>query len=341
MAGYSFNGRLFAFCLILLLSQVVSAQALTPGEQVLNEARRLEARVNSLSLSENETKLYTDGLKRVQVTARNDRVLLSLYFLQPLQLAVMTNDYHKAKADIIKKGTEAFESEWKSLGEQLNLKEQRFKSQAAPFTAAVLALAEASLTQVHPYYQSGRLYALNRSVDEGMFYLGRAPASLEFALFCQQLRFDKPRARLKLRSITVELNALETETLAAYEKSENKDLRPFISTNVTMKMAADLNREQRYFGALLKYLDATLFLHLLNAVPPNTAQQDELRKQQEVFDKRLTSGKTDHSIGLIYWQMSQRALHPSAEDTIGPEELKRATVIITEVLPRYFKITTL
>ena len=105
-----------------------------------------------------------------------------------------------------------------------------------------------------------------------------------------------------------------------------------------MKMAADLNREQRYFGALLKYLDAGLYLHLLKAVSPDTARQAELRKQQEAFGKKLNDGKTDHSIGLIYWQMSERALHPSAGDTVGPEELKRADVIIKEVLPRYFRI---
>ena len=178
MSSHEFRKRFTILCLTLLVHQLASAQVLSPAEQIINQARLLEARIPSLSFPENEAKLYADGLKRA--AARNDRVLLSLYLLQPLQVAIMTSDYHQSKAEVIKAGKEAFENEWKTLGEQLTLKEQTFKSQPVHIPAAVLALAEASLTQVHPYHQSGRLYALTRSIDEGMYYLGRAPASLEF-----------------------------------------------------------------------------------------------------------------------------------------------------------------
>ena len=102
----------------------------------------------------------------------------------------------------------------------------------------------------------------------------------------------------------------------------------------------DLNREKRYFGALLKYLDASLAIKLLTASQPTAEQQAALKKQNEAFGQQLSSGKTDHSIGLIYWQMAQRALQPAAEDVIGSEDFKRAAVVITEILPRYFKATS-
>jgi hypothetical protein len=98
-----------------------------------------------------------------------------------------------------------------------------------------------------------------------------------------------------------------------------------------------LNHEQRYFGALLKYLEACLALKLLKAKAPGPTRLEVLKGQLTTFGKRLSSGHTDHSIGLLYWEIAQRALQPAAGDEIGAPELKRAVVVLDEVLPRYFK----
>lgn len=321
----------------LLLTLAVDGQSVPVKEQIANEVKRLEQRLPALALPDNEAKSYQSALKRVAVMLRSDRVFLSLYYLQPVHSAVGTYDYHRSKAEVIKQGVDGFEAEWKNLGGQLAAREKAYVPESGETPAAAMALAEASLTQVHPYYQSGHLYGLNRSVDEGVYYFGRSSAFLDFALFCRQLQFKKPRTPLKLKSLEHELQAMEDETLAAYKQSEDKDLRQFITTNVSLKLAADLNHEQRYFGALLKYLDACMALKLLKATAPSPAQVELLKGQLAAFGKRLSSGDIDHSIGLMYWEMAQRALQPSADDEVGEPDLKRAVVILDEVLPRYFK----
>ncbi len=326
--------------LLLSLAGEVGGQTVQAGEQISNEVKRLEQRLPLLTLPENEAKAYQDGLHRVSVALHSGRVFLSLYYLQSVHLAVGTYEYHRSKAGVIKQGTDGFEAEWKTLGAQLAAREKAYAPQSGQTPAAAMALAEASLTQVHPYYQSGHLYGLNRTVDEGVYYLGKSSAFLDFAFFCRLLHFRKPRAPLRLNSLESELQAMEAETLAAYKQSEDKDLRQFITTNVSLKSAAELNHEQRYFGALLKYLEAGLALKLIKAKAPTPAQVEVLKRQLTAFGKRLSSGDIDHSIGVLYWEMAARALQPSAGEEvgeIGEPELKRAVVVLDEVLPRYFK----
>ena len=323
--------------LILTFAGEVVGQTVRAEDRISNEVKRLEQRLPLLALPENEAKTYRDGLHRVSITLNSGRVFLSLYYLQSVYVTVGSYEYLRSKAEVIKQGTDGFEAEWKILGSQLTTREKLYTPQSGRTPAAALALAEASLTQVHPYYQSGHLYGLNRTVEEGLFYLGRSTAALDFALFCRQLHFKKPQATLRLNSLESELQAMEEETLAAYKQSEDKDLRQFITTNVSLKSATDLNHEHRYFGALLKYLDACLALKVLKAKAPGPAQIDVLKGQLAAFEKRLSSRETDHSIGQMYWEMAQRALQPSAEDEIGEPELKRALVVLDEVLPRYIK----
>lgn len=341
---YKFLARclLLSGCLttaVMAAAQPANAPHDTGGarQQISNEVKQLEQQMSLLALPENEVKAYRNGFKRLGVTLQSGRVFLSLYYLQSLHLAVTTSGYHQSKAEVIKQGVDGFETEWQNLGRQLAIREKAFVPELGQTTAAAMALAQASLTNVRPYYQSGHLYGLNRSIDEGVYYLGRSSAYLDFALFCRQLNSERPGVALKLNSLEAELQEMEAETLAAYKQSEDKDLRQFITTNVSLKSAADLNHEQRYFGALLKYLDACMALKLLKTNAPDQAQIELLKKQLAVFKQQLSAGDTDHSIGLIYWEMAQRALQPSAEDEISPDELRRAVVSINEVLPRYFK----
>jgi hypothetical protein len=322
--------------LIFALISGAAGQSAPASIQISDEIHRLKQNLSSLKLPEAEAKPYFDGFKRVETVLQSDYVFLSLYYLQPLRVALMTQEYQRSKSEVAKQGKEAFEAEWRRLGAQLAAKEQVAAEPFANIPAAIKALVENSLGQVQPYHQSGRLYGLNTTINDGLFYLGRAPAFQDFALFCRQLHFAPPRSVLKLRSMEPELSALEAETLAEYKQAADKDLRPFINVNVAMKVAWELNGQKRYFGALLKYLDAALALKLLKASPPSDEQQAALKKQNEAFSQQLSSTKTDHSIGLIYWQLAQRALQPSVEDTIGPEDLKRAAVVIEHVLPRYF-----
>lgn len=326
------------FCLLLAPAGPAAGQNPPKArKQISDEIDRLKQLLPSLNLPDAESKQHADALDRVERSLARGHLFLSLYYLQSVRVSMMTYDYQRSKAEVAKRGVEAFEAEWRSLGRELSAKEKAAARAFGNIPAAVRAMAEAALGQVHPNHQSGRLYGLNTTVNDGLYYMGRAPAFQEFAIFSRQLNFAPPRSALKLGLMEPELSALEEETLAAYKQAADKDLRPFINVNVTLKVAWDLNRERRHFGALLKYLDASLALKLLGSAALGPEQQAELKIKSAAFGRQLSNGGTDHSIGLIYWQMADRALEPAGEDRVGPEDLKRAAVVIEQVLPRYFK----
>jgi hypothetical protein len=57
-----------------------------------------------------------------------------------------------------------------------------------------------------------------------------------------------------------------------------------------------------------------------------------LKSLSESFRAQLSGGKTDHSVGWLYWQMAQTALESG-----DVNDLKQASMILRLVAPRYFK----
>jgi len=57
-----------------------------------------------------------------------------------------------------------------------------------------------------------------------------------------------------------------------------------------------------------------------------------LKSQSEAFRARLTAGRTDNSVGWLYWQMAQAAIESG-----DANDQKQAAVILNHVAPRYFK----
>jgi hypothetical protein len=266
--------------------------------------------------------------------------------LQAAWAEVQTREYLNAKSAIGKEGsTGAFESEWKRLGLVLDEKEKQLAGNTwRRSPAAVRALAESSLTQVRPYYQSGRLYGLNTTIDDGLYYLGLSPALLDYALFCQSLTFGQASPELKLAPLSDALAGLESDTLHSfrraeadgrYQQNDTQRLR-YIRANVTLKMAAELNQEKRTAGALHKYLEAMLYLGLADSATQGDVSR--LKSQSEALAARLNNPRFDHSIGRLYWEMAQAALRRAEAEQPGGEEQKRASVILEKVLPAYFKL---
>jgi hypothetical protein len=328
--------------ILLALAFPKASRAQTAREQILAEMSRLEKTLPSLKLSDEEKRQRASALESVRQTLQAGNIYLTLYRLQPLRVEIMAQSYAASKADIEAKGTDAFEKEWQRLGAELAEKEKRQASLSVDKTpVAVRALAEVSLTQVRPYYQSGRLFSLNASIGEGLYYLGLAPANLDFAILCGELRFTETGTPRKLRSLGAELSKLEAEILESYRRMESNESQPqFNRLNATLKMAVELDREGRYSGAMLKYLDATLFLNLLTETPATVKDLPRLQEQRRLMDERLKrAGAADHSIGLIYLASARATLDDAARGRFDPETFKRAGVIIDRVLPRYFEVS--
>lgn len=333
------TGLLLVF-LALALPQ--ASQAQTSVNRILAETNRLEKTLSSLKLSEDETKARAAAIASVRQILQSGQLYLGLYRLQPVWVEIMAQAYAASKAEIEQQGNDAFEKEWQRLGLELTEKEKRLAAASSGNSpAATDALVESALTQVRPYYQSGKLYGLNTTIRNGLFYMGLAPAHIDFAIFCRELRLQPQAKPLKFRSLNPELTKLEAEILESYRLMDSSDNQPqFIRLNSSLKMAMELDREGRFAGALLKYLETVLFLSLLKAPPPDAKDLPRLVEQSRVMEGRLKKSGIDHSIGLIFIESAQGSLEEAARGRPDLERLKRATVIIDRLLPRYFELVS-
>lgn len=319
-------------CLILLChSGTAIARGASAKEQIALEVDRLKQSPASLKLTDAEAQPIQRQIARLDAALQSGYLYLSLYLLRQLRTDLMTLQYQRAKAEVEKQGVDGFEAECKRVGELLVEKQKRLNVKPTKrLPAIVQALTEISLNQVQPLYKSGRLYGLNTTISNGLYYMGQCQANLDFALFCQTLAFE-PRPPLKVRSIKRELTELDAETVKAFEQAGSADSKqPYIFVNSSLKIATELARDAEWSGALLQYLSTYFRLSLIKATLPDDKQLAELQKQSEAFRLRLAATKTDSSVGLLYSEMAQEALGNSSDE----EFRKRAAVIVERVLPQ-------
>ena len=320
------------FSLVLLPLPCLSQP---PAEQIAAKAEKLKTVLAALKLPATENENYAAQLSRLERAARAGQVLSGLYLLQQLEPLLLALDYQKAKAEVEQGGLAAFEQEWLRLGPLLKEKERPLLAKVPlRLPLALQGMSERSLTQVQPYYQSGRLYGQQTTVANGLFYLGLAQAQLEFARFCQSLALTATGARPALRSLAPELAEVEQEILQAYRQpGAAAQQNAFNRINSALKVAQDLERERRLSGALFQYLEVwRLFAALLP--PAEQAPLAALKTQSAAFRARLAQGKADHSLAQLHWEVAQATLE-AAQPT--QDQIKQAAAILNQVLPRYFK----
>jgi hypothetical protein len=325
-------------CLALLQVVALSVQAQTAKEQIATEIARLKNSLASLNLPEGDSQLYLQQLDRTAETLQSGQVYLSLYYLQSAEADLIALAYQRANSEVEQQGVEGFEKAWRRLGEQLSEGEKRLAAgRFRQSPVVVKALAEISQSQVQPYYKSGRLFGLNTTIKDGMYYLGKASANLCFAIYCQQLNFSQTLSRVRYHSLERQLQQAERETVKAFQQAKTAaQQQRYIPVNSTLKMAWELNRAGSFSGALFQYMEVCLKLGLIKEAAFDEPRLSALHKQSESMRVRLSVSKTDHSIALLYWQMAQQALQRQAVDKVNGDALKRAAVILEEVLPRYF-----
>src|SRR4030095_7285851 len=183
------------------------------GASIEAEAMRLKGVLASLKLPNADGEIYAGAFNRVERATQSGYASRSLFLLHPPAVTSPAIEYQKAKADVEKGGLEALEREWRRLGGELAEKERRLT--AAPARRAPLAvqaMLERALTQVQPHYKSGRLYGQQTTIDAGLFYLGRAKAQPDFALFCRGLGAVASGAAPRLRSLAPALGGVERES---------------------------------------------------------------------------------------------------------------------------------
>ena len=322
-------GKSFLLC-VLFFQSATFCQAETAGDQVKGHTGRLRQLLAKLNLSVDEAAGFRRELDLIDTLVSSGNLFQGIDYLQHTSVELNTYEYVRSKARVALEGINAFENEWKRVGHELDSKQKEILENGNPnLPAAVTALIECSLTQVQPYYKSGLLYGRNTTIDAGLYYVGLAPSNLDFALFCQRLKFPNPNPSTKLRSIEPELEALAVAVTKAFQSSvKPNNERAFIEINSKLKMARELNAERRYAGALKTYLDALLYFGSINgSVPELTVEA--LKKQTNELRTRLTASPNDETIGLIYIEMVLSAKSDA--------EMNRGAIIIEQVLPSYLK----
>lgn len=326
-------------CAVLLSIGTTSVQAQTPQEPISTEIARLKKILTALNLSGEDTQAYTKLLDRASATLQSGYFYLGLSYLQEAETNLISLEYLQANSNIEQQGIDSFEKEWQRLGGQLRegektLAANRFRQ----MPVFVKALVEISQNQIQPYYKSGRLFGLNTTIKDGLYYLGLSLANLNFAIYCQQLNLSEPVSKAKALSLEPQLQQTETATVNAFQQADTaaKQQR-FIPVNSTLKMAWELNRAGNFSGALFQYLNACQRLGIIEEEEVTAQHFKALKMQSLSMRKRLSSNSIDHSIGLFYWQKAQRALQYDTADKSDGETLKQAAVIMEQVLPRYFK----
>jgi hypothetical protein len=330
-----------AFLACLMASGHQIAQAQTESNQILSATDRLETTGKSLKLSGDAAQKCVTQLEEVRSIVNSGYVYLGLYRLQPCWEDLLTSKYVIEKKEVEKGGAVEFEKEWQRLGVELTRTEKLLESRPGNHVpSAVSALIQISQSQVRPYYQAGRLYGLNTTLADGLYYLGLAPANLDFVLFARQLRFSRLKTPRKFSSLATKLAQLESETLQSYRTPGASGRQSeYNAVNSRLKMASELNSALMFEGALLKYLEATLYLGLINAPSAqagDSSEIDGLRTKGKALARQLQTGVVDDSIGELYLELAQHLLDR------GPDsgDLKRAHVIIHKVIPAYLQYVT-
>jgi hypothetical protein len=304
-------------------------------EGVINE---LKQSVSQMKVDEAQSQAYQRLISRTEAAVQSDKLFLSLVYLQQAWMNVRPDEFSLTKSAIAKQGIAGFDREWKKVAGEFKSKERSINANAStPQAVALKALMETALALTHPYHQSSRLYAVNADVGEALIYLGRSQAAMDFALFCKTIKLPVKGNFSRFSSIESELKTLEAEIVEAYKKPDAATRqRTFIQISVTLKTAEELNRDKRFAGALVKYLDALMELVVQETSVPDQIKLASLKSQSETLRKRLSSGEEDASIGLIYAEMAEHLLNQNSN---VEENAKRAAAIIEKVLPAYFKIT--
>ena len=324
--------NLLSVIVLLMASAIGFAQ--DPVKQIAAATDELEKQLNTSNVSEDLKQQCTSDIADVRANLKHDFLFLSLYNLRTCRLELASISFASSKADV--KTLEALEQHWQQLGNQLAEKEKVLAQPSAkPLIALATAIAQSSQIQVKQYLQSGKLYAVNSNIAEGIYYLGRAPANVEFAIFTRSLRFPSPKTPATFRSLEPELTKIETAALRTYKAADvSKQQAQFNRLNSNLKVAGELNKASMFEGALLKYLESELLFGSMTTTAENE-DLEHLRGRLDETGKLLKDKKVDHSIGLLFWQMAETSLKPGSGAEPTPAQIKRGVVILNRVIPSY------
>ncbi|HYG64702.1 MAG TPA: hypothetical protein VEL74_19130 [Thermoanaerobaculia bacterium] len=277
-------------------------------------------------------------LGRAQDALRAGRRTLAMFRFSTVKANLATAAYLSEHAT--GKDMAAFEAEWKRMGGALKGDLGALSPAALDgvHPAAVRAVGETALPQIRGYYEASLDYGRSTAPAEGLYYLASAQAQRDLARFARTLSAPASRREPPLRSIAQELDALESEMLAAYRPPASIEKHPqFIAASSALKEARELDAAGLCYGALLRYLQAAVRFAPLRQDQP-ALSGDALARRLGEFEKRLAVGDVDHSLGQLFAEIARSDIDGTPADTAGTPSAVApiAAGIAADVLPRYF-----
>jgi hypothetical protein len=277
----------------------------------------------------------TPAIARTQQALKEGRRLLALQRMASWRANLTGSQYVEKFSAAHTLDDKSFETEWTRVGKEIP-KEPAAATSASVARlepAAVRAVGEAALPQVRGFYDASIEYGRNTMANFGLFYIGAALGQREFVEFLGTLHEPAGRPAPPLRSLEIEMDALEADLLAAYRPPASIDRHPeFIGASSTLNEARELDAAGLRFGALLRYLQAALRIAPLRAAPAAAPAAADIEKKLRDFDARLAASRTDGTIGRIFLESAQSDVAAAASGG----NLASAAAIADDVLPRYF-----
>ncbi|HSR51278.1 MAG TPA: MBL fold metallo-hydrolase [Acidobacteriota bacterium] len=254
---------------------------------------------------------------------------------------------------------EAFQDYWQGIKEDSaalhqNLMSHSYPAEGKATPLAVRAMADGALLQAMPYVNAAGLYARSTSVSNGLYYLGRGLAQLEWAQWCRQLTVDEAGPQLALKEdVASILQDLEERTGQAFEDPDRAidSHSDFIQLNASLKKARELLQAEgpgvSAFSALLPLMEGEQRLHAILAAQAVPSRADRQWAMLETWQQRLNASPSDHSLALLFLQRARAQLREASgenpqeaksaeEQEASAQALRTAASILEGALPAYF-----
>jgi len=334
------------FCLLLAVSALTafsirSLMAQDAESQVKREVERLQRSLKEKPITDPDfapvNNMAADGLKSAAEALNKGQLYVSLERLNSASSLLQGARTGEEKADAVKSGLPAFETEWGKASLQLTSLDQNARQRDwSKSPLAIRALAEAAQGRSIPLLDGSRGFATSTKPKDGLFYMGQAQGEAEFAKFCASLQVPHKPASLTLRSFLPELQKLQEKTNAAFQPPKSIDQHSrFIALNSALKLAKELDSSKFYAGALYEYLEATRHYGMIEGAAVDPAKQATLKNAVNDAKKKFDTSPQDDSIAQVFIERANTYLtHPDGSAPTS-DEWKAAQVILEQVLPAY------
>jgi hypothetical protein len=333
--------RLLATVLVILCLTLF-AQPQDASSRIKSEIDRLEQSLKQKPFSNPDLApingLAGDSLKAAKDALNAGHLYLSLEKLDQASNLIQGARVTEDKAEAVKSGLPAFESEWGKASLQLTALDREARKRSwNDVPLAIRALAEMAQGESIPLLDGSRGFASSTQPKDGLFYMGQAFGEAEFAKFCASLQLARKPESFPLRSFLPELQKLQEKTNAAFQPPRSIEQHSrFIALNSAIKLAEELDASQFYAGSLYQYLEAMRHYGMLDAATLDAPKQAALKDAVTAAARKLEASKGDDSIAQLF--LERASSHVTHADGSAPtaDEWRSAQVILDQVLPAYW-----